>query len=115
MAEDYRKEIVEEVDEEIEATNNNPMVSWEDHVGVKEDLVTVPKCGGLFEQDDDKAMVFVGTDPDASVNVWSYNQNTKAYQADKSHLNPLWNHKKGPVWAREFRLSSIKKNQKTEQ
>eukprot|EP00957_Ditylum_brightwellii_P157976 12024692-Ditylum_brightwellii.AAC.1 len=42
------------MEEEIEATSNEPMVSWEDHVGVKEDLVTVPKCGGLFNQDDNK-------------------------------------------------------------
>eukprot|EP00957_Ditylum_brightwellii_P075370 5727203-Ditylum_brightwellii.AAC.1 len=70
------------------------MVSWEEHKGEKEDLVTVPN---------------------ACVNAWSYNQDTKAYQADKSHLNPLWNHKKGPVWARQFRPSSIKQIQKTEQ
>eukprot|EP00957_Ditylum_brightwellii_P068159 5173915-Ditylum_brightwellii.AAC.1 len=80
------------MEEEIEATNNDPMVSWEDYVGVKEDLVTVPKCGGLFKKDDDKA-----------------------YQADKSHLNPLWNHKKGSVWAGQFRPSYIKQIQKTEQ
>eukprot|EP00957_Ditylum_brightwellii_P158254 12046006-Ditylum_brightwellii.AAC.1 len=111
MAEEYKKEIKEE----MEATSSNPMVSWEGHVGVKEDLVTVPKCGGLFKQDDDKVMAFIGTDPDACVNVWSYNQDTKTYQADKSYLNHLWNHKKGPVWEGQFRPSSIKQIQKTEQ
>eukprot|EP00957_Ditylum_brightwellii_P045395 3440792-Ditylum_brightwellii.AAC.2 len=71
------------------ATSNEPMVYWEDHTGVKEVLVTVPKCGVLFKQDDDKVMAFVGTDPNACVNIWSYNQDTKTYQADKSHLNSL--------------------------
>eukprot|EP00957_Ditylum_brightwellii_P092636 7054105-Ditylum_brightwellii.AAC.1 len=65
--------------------------------------------------DDDKIIAFVGTDPDACVNVWSYNHDAKNYQADKSHLNPLWSHKKGPVWAGKFRPSSIKQIQKTEQ
>eukprot|EP00957_Ditylum_brightwellii_P192531 14658864-Ditylum_brightwellii.AAC.1 len=60
-------------------------------------------------------MAFVGTDPDAYANIWSYNQDTKTYQTDKSHLNLLWNCKKEPVWARQFRPSSIKKIQKTEQ
>eukprot|EP00957_Ditylum_brightwellii_P169414 12894311-Ditylum_brightwellii.AAC.1 len=60
MAEEY----VEEIEEEMEAPNNDSMVSWEDHVGVKEDLVTVPKYDGLFKQDDDKVMAFVGTDLD---------------------------------------------------
>eukprot|EP00957_Ditylum_brightwellii_P102379 7804480-Ditylum_brightwellii.AAC.1 len=111
MAEEY-KEVIEE---DMEATNNDPMVSWEDHVGVEEDLVTVLKCGGLFKQDDDKVMAFIGADPDTCVKVWSYNQDTKTYQTDKSHLNPFWNHKKGLVWAGPFRPSSIKQIQKTEQ
>eukprot|EP00957_Ditylum_brightwellii_P199687 15222455-Ditylum_brightwellii.AAC.1 len=80
----------EEMKEEMEAPNNDPMVSWEDHVRVKECLITVPKCGGLFKQDDDKVMTFVGTDPDACVH-------------------------KGPIWAGQFRPSSIKQIQKTEQ
>ena len=96
------------MEKEMADRNNDPVVSWEDHVGVKEDLVAVPKCGGLFKQDDDKVIAFVGTDPDACVNVWSYNQDAKNYQADKSHLNPLWSHKKRPVWAGQFRPSSIK-------
>eukprot|EP00957_Ditylum_brightwellii_P126378 9634032-Ditylum_brightwellii.AAC.1 len=91
MGEEYMEDIEEEMEEEMEAPNNDTMVSWEDHVGVKEGLVTVPKCGGLFKQDDDKVM------------------------ADKSHLNPSWNHKKVPVWAGQFRPSSIKQIQKTEQ
>eukprot|EP00957_Ditylum_brightwellii_P104607 7970788-Ditylum_brightwellii.AAC.2 len=76
MVEGYK----EEIEEEMEAISNEPMVSWEDH-------------------DDDKVMTFGENDPDTCVNVWSYNQDTKTYQVDKSHLNPLWNHKKGPVWA----------------
>eukprot|EP00957_Ditylum_brightwellii_P132174 10078406-Ditylum_brightwellii.AAC.1 len=95
--------------------NNDLMVSWEDHAGVKEDLVAVPKCGGLFKQDDDKIIAFVGTDPDACVNVWFYNQDAKNYQTDKNHLNPLLSHKKGTVWTGQFRPSSIKQIQKTEQ
>eukprot|EP00957_Ditylum_brightwellii_P085266 6485065-Ditylum_brightwellii.AAC.1 len=34
--------------------------------------LTAPKCRGLFLTDDDKVIPFVGTDPDAKVNVWTY-------------------------------------------
>eukprot|EP00957_Ditylum_brightwellii_P042326 3204710-Ditylum_brightwellii.AAC.1 len=79
MAEEYQEEIEEVREEDVKTTSNDVMISWEDYVGVKEDLVTVPKCGALSKQDDDKVMAFVGTDPDACVNTWSYNQDTNTY------------------------------------
>eukprot|EP00957_Ditylum_brightwellii_P135927 10367401-Ditylum_brightwellii.AAC.1 len=57
-------------------------------------------------------MAFVGSDPDNYINAWSYNQDTKTYQADKNQSNPFWKKKKGPVWEGKFRPSSIKQHQK---
>eukprot|EP00957_Ditylum_brightwellii_P075779 5759348-Ditylum_brightwellii.AAC.1 len=34
--------------------------------------LTAPKCRGLFLSEDKKVIAFGGTDPDAKVNVWTY-------------------------------------------
>eukprot|EP00957_Ditylum_brightwellii_P183042 13942267-Ditylum_brightwellii.AAC.1 len=81
------------MEEDVDMTSNDPAVSWKDHIGIKEDFLTAPKYRGLFKQDDDKIMDFVGSDPDAFVN----------------------SHKKGPAWIGKFRPSCTKQIQKMEQ
>jgi hypothetical protein len=46
-------------------------LSWSDVSGTAP-AVTNPKMGGLMKSEDGTIITFVGTDPDAQVNVFSY-------------------------------------------
>eukprot|EP00957_Ditylum_brightwellii_P106626 8134770-Ditylum_brightwellii.AAC.1 len=63
--------------------DNNPTVEVEDDIVTWDDFVSnqseeiAPQCGGFILTDDNKLLAFVGTDPDAKVDVFSYDPSTK--------------------------------------
>eukprot|EP00957_Ditylum_brightwellii_P011594 876211-Ditylum_brightwellii.AAC.1 len=62
-----------------------------------------PKCSGLLKQDYKTIMAFVGTDPDAKINIWSYDQDKEKCLVDSRKLEMRWGHKIGLVWSGQFR------------
>ena len=53
-------------------------LQWDD-LNKDQPSITTPNCGGLFMAEDNKIIAFVGTDPDAKVNVWSYDPQKAKY------------------------------------
>eukprot|EP00957_Ditylum_brightwellii_P087822 6688022-Ditylum_brightwellii.AAC.1 len=50
---------------------DDELLEWDDFNKNLPSL-TAPKCRGLFLSKDKKVISFVGADPDAKVNVWTY-------------------------------------------
>eukprot|EP00957_Ditylum_brightwellii_P200877 15312276-Ditylum_brightwellii.AAC.1 len=72
------------------------IVTWDDFVSNQSEEIP-PKCGGFVFAKDDKILAFVGTDPVAKVNVFSYDPSSKRYTANKRLLNKNFQAVKGPV------------------
>eukprot|EP00957_Ditylum_brightwellii_P102194 7790120-Ditylum_brightwellii.AAC.1 len=70
-------------------------VTWDDFISNQFEEIA-PQCGGFVLTDDDKILAFVGADPDAKVNVFSYDPSTKKYTVDWKLLNKSYQTVKGP-------------------
>eukprot|EP00957_Ditylum_brightwellii_P180074 13717467-Ditylum_brightwellii.AAC.1 len=64
------------VDENPTNRVDDDIVTWDDFVSNLSEEIA-PQCGGFIFTDDDKLLAFGGTDPDAKVNVFSYDPSTK--------------------------------------
>ena len=88
-------------------------LQWDD-LNKDQPSITTPICGGLFMAEDNKIIAFVGTDPDAKVNVWSYDLQKGTYLINKRNMVAGFTHQKGPVWNRQFRPTTFKDIKKVE-
>ena len=103
-----------EAEEEDPVSDPDEMVEW-DSYNKDSPSDVAPNCGGLFLTDEDKVIAFVGTDPNARVNVWSYDPAKSKYVANKASLVKGYSHQKGPVLNGQFRPSSLKEIKKVEE
>eukprot|EP00957_Ditylum_brightwellii_P121399 9258279-Ditylum_brightwellii.AAC.1 len=71
---------------------DDDIVTWDDFVSNQSEKIAL-QCGGFVLTDNDKLLAFVGTDPDAKVNVFSYDSSTKKYTVDRKIYQAV----KGPV------------------
>eukprot|EP00957_Ditylum_brightwellii_P073875 5613216-Ditylum_brightwellii.AAC.1 len=55
---------------------DDDIVTWDDFVSNHSEEIA-PQCRDFVLTDDDKLLAFFGTDPDAKVNVFSYDSSTK--------------------------------------
>ena len=110
MEENEAEDVFEET---FEANDDDDMVEW-DKFNADHPSETAPDCGGLFLTEDDKVIAFVGTDPDAKVNVWSYDLTKKKYVINKSNQNKKLPHQQGTTWNGQYRPSGLKDIKKVE-
>eukprot|EP00957_Ditylum_brightwellii_P024666 1863532-Ditylum_brightwellii.AAC.1 len=83
------------------------IVTWDDFVSNQSEEIP-PKCGGFVLTKDDMLLTFVGTDPDAKVNVFSYDLSSKGYRVNKRLLNKNFQAVKGPVNNGQYCLVDLK-------
>ena len=57
----------------------------------------VPEVGGLYKDPEGKIIPFVGTNSDAKVNVFSYNESLQDWECDVTIFHHLFTNKQGPV------------------
>eukprot|EP00957_Ditylum_brightwellii_P158628 12073891-Ditylum_brightwellii.AAC.1 len=84
------------VDDDTTKKVDDAIVTWDDFVSNQSKEIA-PQCGGFVLTDDDKHLAFVGTDPDAKVNVFLYDPSTKKYTVDRTLLKKSYQVVKGPV------------------
>eukprot|EP00957_Ditylum_brightwellii_P115597 8816896-Ditylum_brightwellii.AAC.1 len=84
------------VDDDPTNEVDDGIVIWDNFVSNQCEEI-LPKCGGVILTDDNKLLPFVGTDPDAKVNVFSYNPSSKKYTVNKRILKTNLQDVKGPV------------------
>jgi len=101
-------------DDNLEDESDDELLEWDDF-NKNVPSLTAPKCGGLFLSEDKKVIAFVGTDPDAKVNVWTYDPEKDKYVINKKTVIKHFTHQKGPVWNGQFRPSSLKDIKKVEE
>jgi hypothetical protein len=87
-------------------------LSWSDVSGTAP-AVTNPKMGGLMKSEDGTIIAFVGTDPDAQVNVFSYDAIEDKYTIDSLLFEPSYPNQQGPVHDGQYRPTGIKYERKT--
>ena len=75
---------------------DDDIVTWDEFVRNQSEEITT-QCGGFVLTDYDKLLAFVGTDPDARVNIFSYDPSTKKYTVERKLLNKSYQAIKGPV------------------
>eukprot|EP00957_Ditylum_brightwellii_P116982 8922608-Ditylum_brightwellii.AAC.1 len=73
---------LDDLDDNLEDESDDDLLEWGDFNKSLPSL-TAPKCGGLFLSEDKKVIAFVGTDPDATVNVWIYDPEKDKYVINK--------------------------------
>ena len=114
-AEDTRQDTLSD-DEDIDDVEDvdDDFASWDDF-NQNLPALTTPKCGGLFLTEDNKVIPFVGTDPDAKVNVWTYDSVKAKYIISKKDIVEGYSHQKGPVWNGQFCPTSLKDTKKVEE
>ena len=56
-------------------------VTWSS-LGTESTGTPIPEVGGLYKDPDGKIIPFVGTDPDARVNVFSYSESLNDWECD---------------------------------
>ena len=89
------------------------VITWGDiHRKEAVSVVTKPKIGGILVDDKitdkDKWVLipFVGTDPDATNNVWRYSMDKQTCIIDEE--NKEWGHNKGALHATQYHQTSVK-------
>eukprot|EP00957_Ditylum_brightwellii_P070310 5341411-Ditylum_brightwellii.AAC.1 len=98
---------IEETQLDEPSSTNDDIDTWDDFVSNQsEEIVT--QCGGFVLNDDDKILAFVGTDPDAKVNVFSYDPSTKKHTVDRKLLNKSYQAVKGPVNNGQYHPADLK-------
>ena len=75
----------------------------------------VPEIGGLYKDLEGKLIPFVGTDPDAQVNVFSYNEALLDWECDVTKFEASYINKQGLVHMGQFHPLSIKDSHKMEE
>jgi hypothetical protein len=74
---------------------------------------TSPKVGELVKSEDGTVIAFVGTDPDAQVNVFAYNATDDKYTIDSLAYEPSYPNQQGPVHDEQYCPTGIKYERKT--
>eukprot|EP00957_Ditylum_brightwellii_P063444 4816213-Ditylum_brightwellii.AAC.1 len=95
------------VDDNSTEEEDDGIVTWDDFVSNQSGEIP-PKCGGFVLTKDDKRLAFVGTDPDAKVNVFSYDPSAKRNAVNKWLLNKNFQAVKDPVNNGQYRLVDFK-------
>eukprot|EP00957_Ditylum_brightwellii_P189673 14438124-Ditylum_brightwellii.AAC.1 len=95
------------VDDNTTNEVDDDIVTWDDFVSNQYEEIA-PQCGGFVLTYDDKLLVFVETDPDAKVNVFSYNLSTKKYTVDMKLLSKSYQAVKGPVNNGQYHPANLK-------
>eukprot|EP00957_Ditylum_brightwellii_P091749 6985787-Ditylum_brightwellii.AAC.1 len=76
---------LDDPDSNLEDESDDDSVEWDD-INKNVPSLTAPKCGGLFLSEDNKVIAFAGTDPDAIVNVWTYDPEKDKYVINKKKI-----------------------------
>ena len=84
-------------------------------MNAQSDLVPIPRIGGIFKDDSGTLIPFVGTDPDAETNCWSWDQTAQKWLIAQDTFQTTWQNMKGPVHAGQFHPTSVKEQLKTKE
>ena len=77
--------------------------------------VPKPKCGGLFKSDKGEVVPFVGTNPDAKINSYSWCDIKSKWSIDAKISHSDWDNIKGPVNVGQYRPRGVKSELKTQE
>jgi hypothetical protein len=75
-------------------------IAWDDIASISM-LIMEPKTGGLVKGSDGVISAFVGTDPDAQVNVFHYDETASEYIITQAVYNVVL---ENPFWFRSVSL-----------
>ena len=77
--------------------------------------VPKPKCGGLFKSDKGEVVPFVGTNPDAKINSYSWCDIKSKWSIDAKISHSDWDNIKGPVNVGQYRPRGVKSELKMQE
>ena len=97
----------------FEAEDEDDFLKWDD-LNKNQPSVTTPNCGGLLMAEDNKIIAFVGADPDAKVNVWSYDPQKETYMINKKTIVKGFTQQKGSGLSCQFCPTLLKDINKVE-
>ena len=75
--------------------------------------VLVPTYGGVYKESDSVFIAWSGTDPDAEVKCYSYDQKEKKWIYPRVHGSDGWQRIRGPLHVEQFRPTGVKEERKT--
>ena len=87
----------------------------EDWINNPEEDITVPQVGGIAKTYDGRAIAFVGFDPDAHCNVYSWSQTKQKWQIESDKKHQEWRNIKGSIWDGQYRPSDIQSSARVQE
>ena len=103
----------EKAKNEASEAKNEAEVEWVDEDGST--TIPRPKCGGLFKSDKGEIVPYVGTNPDAKVNSYSYCEAQTKWTIEARQNIEGWSKIKGPVNVGQYRPRGVKSEMKTQE
>ena len=90
------------------------MSDYDDWTKGDQDLIPVLQVGGVANLQDGTVMAFVGYDPDAKCNIFTWDQEHNKWHIKRSERKDGWANHRGPLHHGQYRPTDIKALKKTE-